>query len=338
VKGKFYSTSLVKMSRKESEEGVLAVSLENVDLVQKVFSDVSFSKELLSEGQKQQKKPLFGASCQVTLDAVRCQQGISKEELTSDFFFSKYFNVQHSGEVQIGNADSSLDAALELAICSMHPGERCSARLEVAQRMVKNGRHGEEDRRMAVTCEIALDSVLNAPPMSKWYSEALLDKAKEVSAAAVRLFQVKRTADAFQKFGLTLTLLTFAADVDRRGTKDDVQSEAQKAALELRTMCYSNLTACHFQWGNYAQVARLATLALEDEQSLPTVANSVKLLYRRGVARLKMKDFVEARKDLVEAHRLDPANSAISQQIGQLRIAEKKQNDQMAKGLQSMFK
>ena len=78
-------------------------------------------------------------------------------------------------------------------------------------------------------------------------------------------------------------------------------------------------------------VVDLATKVLEDQP------DNVKLLYRRGVSHLEMKDFEAAKADLVEAHRLDPSNKAINEKMGNLRVAEKRHKDQMAKGMKKMF-
>ena len=52
---------------------------------------------------------------------------------------------------------------------------------------------------------------------------------------------------------------------------------------------------------------------------------------------LSIRDFDAAKADLAEAHRLDPANKAINEKLGQLRLSERKHKDQMASGLKKMF-
>lgn len=99
----------------------------------------------------------------------------------------------------------------------------------------------------------------------------------------------------------------------------------------MRLTCLSNLAACQFQWGNYRYVADLATKVLDRQP------DNVKLLYRRGVAHLEMKDFEAAKADLVEAHRLDPSNKAINEKMGHLRVLEKKHLDHLAKAMKKMF-
>ncbi len=324
-------------------------------------------RSVVREGDRRGEKPRFGATGKVAVSGVDCARGdgcdVSEEELTGDFFYSKYLNRLHSGEVQVGNADTEVDKALELCVRAMRPGEKCVAVLGARVDLWRNGRRktGEEDgsgakreARVEVECELTLESVLNAQPIHKWYPETKFDKAQEANAAAVRLFKLGRTVDAFHKFHLTLTLLTFVVDeaeaakkkADRRereeGGKPDsgdpaaaggsnVSDDLAKQASDLSLTCLSNLAACHFQWGNHAFVAKLASRVLERQPA------NVKLLYRRGVARLEMRDFEASRADLVEAHRLDPSNKAINDKMGVLRIQEKKHKELLAGGMKKMF-
>ncbi len=139
---------------------------------------------------------------------------------------------------------------------------------------------------------------------------------KESNSAAVRLFKLRRTADAFHKFHLTLTLLTFILEEHESAKKKgdltsqvgdssttftyfshilsllpwQVSEDIVTQAKEMSLTCLSNMAACHFQWANHPQVAKLASRVLEKQPA------NVKLLYRRGVAHLEMRDFEAARK------------------------------------------
>ena len=52
---------------------------------------------------------------------------------------------------------------------------------------------------------------------------------------------------------------------------------------------------------------------------------------------MEKKDYDLSRADLVKAHSLDPSNKAINDKLGQLRVLEKKHNDNLSKGLKKMF-
>ncbi len=292
--------------------------------------DFAVSKIVTCEGEKRRSDlPRFGATGQIRLTDVDVGGAIDTDRLLNDFSVSKYFNRVHSGEVQIGNADSEVDKALERCIQSMYLGERCDATLRVKLRLRLNGLdHGLNDENndwATIECKIHLESLLNAQPIYKWFAETKMDKAKEANSAAVRLFKTRRTFDAFHKFHLTLTLLSYVVE------EEPADSMLSSEAVDLRLTCYGNLTACQFQFKNYGHVESLATKVLERHP------DNVKLLYRRGVARLELGEFDAARADLVEAHRLDPSNKAINDKLGQLRIAQKKANDQLATGLKKMF-
>ena len=297
--------------------------------------DFTITKVVHAEGDRRADLPRFGATGQIRLDRVACSGQISLDRLTSDFAYSKYFHRVHSGEVQIGNADSEVDKTLEKCIQSMHKGERCEAALRVRLNLRWNGLEEEADTASSasvwlhVECHIHLETLLNAQPIYKWYAETKLDKAREANAAAVRLFKAKRTLDAFHKFHLTLTLLTYV--LEESGGKGEEAATAA-AADDLRLTCYSNLAACQFQFRNFAHVVSLASRVLERQP------DNVKLLYRRGVARLETKDDLDgAKADLVEAHRLDPSNRAINEKLGQLRVAERRRVEALSNGMKKMF-
>ena len=189
----------------------------------------------------------------------------------------------------------------------------------------------DKDLWIRVSCRLHLDSVLNAQPIHKWYPKTKLDKAKEINCGAVRLFKSHRYYDAFRKFQLTLKLLTFILEeLEAKEVKEADLLIAQEAE-DLSLTCYSNIAACQFQWNNYGHVIQLTSKVLAKQ------AENVKLLYRRGVAYLKLKEFEESKRDLVEAHRLDPSNKAINEKLGQLRVQEKKHKEQLANGMKKMF-
>lgn len=72
-----------------------------------------------------------------------------------------------------------------------------------------------KDLWISVQCKICLETLLNAQPIFKWYAETKFDKAKEANSAAVMLFKTQRYLDAFHKFHLALTLLTYVVEEER---------------------------------------------------------------------------------------------------------------------------
>ena len=61
--------------------------------------------------------------------------------------------------------------------------------------------------------------------------------------------------------------------------------------------------------------------------------DAVKALYRRGVSRLGLGECDTAERDLVAAHKLDPANRAVSEKLGLVQKTRKLQRADMAKKL-----
>ena len=69
--------------------------------------DYTVSKVVEQEGNRHVDLPRFGATCTLQISAVSVVSSspeglLTLEALTTDFFYSKYFNVNHSGEVQVG--------------------------------------------------------------------------------------------------------------------------------------------------------------------------------------------------------------------------------------------
>jgi tetratricopeptide (TPR) repeat protein len=290
-------------------------------------SDYSVSKVVLRRGDGSADRARFGATATVRIhEIISCSEGF---DIKNDLSVSKYLHTSYSGEFQIGDADTNLDRVLERCVSAMEQGEECDAALRVPLEVKKNCMAVESESESVwihVELRLSLEKLLNATPIYQWFPETKLDKARDLSAGAVRLFKAHRHADAFHKFRMALTLLTFALD-DAKNLSEELAAEAE----DLRMACYSNLAACHFQWNNHDFVIDLTTKVLEKQ------TGNVKLLYRRGVSYMLTKDFESARPDLVEAHRLDPSNKAINEKLGQLRVLEMKHRDQLASGLKKMF-
>ncbi|TRY72504.1 hypothetical protein TCAL_09543 [Tigriopus californicus] len=289
--------------------------------------DFTVSKVVLQEGNLHQDLPRFGANLEVKLADISVS-GITLSELTHDFFFSKFFNTNHSGQILLGDSDSEIDRCLEKCLSSMYPGERCQAAMRIHFDIQKNKREPVELKEVWVDieCQVHLESVLNAQPLDKWHAETKLEKAKEINEAAVRLFKTQRYLDAFYQFRSAMRLVVFVLE-----DKPEVAESLRKEAMDMKLSCYSNIAACQFQWKNFGYVIQIGGKVLEHQPQ------NVKMLYRRGVSYLERKEFPEAKSDLSEAHKLDPSNKAINDKLGQLRILEKKHTQHLANNMKKMF-
>ncbi len=299
--------------------------------------DYCVTKVVLEEGDLNNPLPRFGAACAVSAEEVSCSGAVDLTRLKSDSAVSKHLskkgqNEDDDGLWVVGMGDTEVDRTLERCLQTMRVGERSECSIRAKIDADKNCVQGlsSADGWVHVECELRLDRCINADPIYKWYAETKLDKAKEANADAVALFKAKRRLDAFVKFRLTLTLLTFVLEAEV-GTEKEEKEKLVAEAEDLRMTCLSNLAACHFQWGNYAFVIDLASKVLARQ------ADNVKLLYRRGVAHLERSEFAEAKTDLVEAHRLDPTNKAINEKMGQLRLRERKHLEQISAGMKKIF-
>jgi len=297
--------------------------------------DNTAHKTVIREGALNQQRPRFGATGELKIN-LKDVSGLERsKDLVDDLKVSKYFNQDANHEFEIGSATTSVDRAFESCLQNFLPGEisHLTFNIFIENSYNEKSKSAVEPFWVTINCEVHLKSVLNADPLYKWYPETKLNKAKEMYLDGVELFKLGRYLDSFFFFQWAYKLSVFTVGIQKKGKHpgDDTDKAIVDEGLKYQINCCNNLAACHFQWKNYKNVVELSNKVLAKQPGL------VKALYRRGVSYLGLNEFDLAEKDLVAAHKADPANRAVNEQLGQVKQRRKASQAEMSKNLSKMF-
>jgi peptidylprolyl isomerase len=156
-----------------------------------------------------------------------------------------------------------------------------------------------------------------------------LARGAELKGKGNEMFKAKAYAEALQQYADALyaldNLLSDPNTHDAPGAflecEDPAAAEAECKALIVS--CRLNSAAAQLKTGDYGAAAASATAVLEMEGE----DANVKALFRRGAARAKFGLLIEAKRDLLQAAKLDPQNKAVRKEYAALKkkiAAEKK--------------
>ena len=118
-------------------------------------------------------------------------------------------------------------------------------------------------------------------------------------------------------------------------SEEDDPPELEKKFYSLKIPCYLNKAACALKLHNWQHVVDDTTIVLEMSSEYLSDTDKAKALYRRGSAKVGMKDEEEAIKDLREASKLNPQDAAIIKEINiakqKIQVREQAQKKAFAK-------
>jgi peptidylprolyl isomerase len=102
--------------------------------------------------------------------------------------------------------------------------------------------------------------------------------------------------------------------VDEGVTGDEIPDDERP----LYVSCWSNAAMCFIKLKDWPDAVRATNLVLELESEEKT---NVKALYRRGLARMKLGLYKEAKVDLMDAYNIDSGNKDVRKALAQLKEA-----------------
>ncbi|KAL3944886.1 MAG: hypothetical protein SGBAC_001031 [Bacillariaceae sp.] len=148
-------------------------------------------------------------------------------------------------------------------------------------------------------------------PKERWQmsAEERLEYANKIKAEGTELFKKKNYAEATAKYEDAA-----AFSVDEGISGDDVP-EAEKP---LYISCWGNAAMCYINMKAWADAIHACNTVLEIESESKT---NIKALYRRGLARIRLGQYKEAKEDLMVAYNLDNANKDVRKALKQLKEA-----------------
>jgi len=112
--------------------------------------------------------------------------------------------------------------------------------------------------------------------------------------------------------------------------KDPLDDKLNFYAVKIP--CYLNKAASLLKLGDYAGTVDDTTVVIDLSEEFVTPVDRAKARFRRGSARLNLKDETEAEKDLEIALELSPQDAAIKRELALVRqrIAQRKQKEKAA--------
>lgn len=148
-------------------------------------------------------------------------------------------------------------------------------------------------------------------PKERWQMsvDERLAEAEKLKTAGTELFKKQLYMEATAKYE---DAASFAVD---EGISGDDIPEAERP---LFISCWSNAAMCFIKLKEWADATRACNQVLE----MPgEEATNIKALYRRGLARMHLGLYKEAKVDLMAAYKIDNANKEVRKAIAELKEA-----------------
>jgi len=161
-------------------------------------------------------------------------------------------------------------------------------------------------------------------PKERWQmsTEERLAEASKLKNEGTELFNKKLYAEATAKYEDAASF-----SVDEGITGDDIPEDERP----LYISCWSNAAMCYIKLKEWADATRACNQVLEIQSE---EATNIKALYRRGLARMHLGLYKEAKEDLMAAYKIDNANKEVRKALEQLKeeIANSKKKEKAAFG------
>ncbi|CAG8538267.1 11399_t:CDS:2 [Cetraspora pellucida] len=139
----------------------------------------------------------------------------------------------------------------------------------------------------------------------------LIQIAKKVKDIGNDYFKKAEYEIATKKYSKAIRYL----DANSGSDDDDDSAKLPDEFYELKVSCYLNKAACSLKFNEWGDVVQAANVVLEMPEKVLSPIIRTKALFRRGSAKVGMKDEEEAIKDLQEAAKLNPDDPAITKEL-----------------------
>ncbi|CAG9466169.1 unnamed protein product [Pedinophyceae sp. YPF-701] len=209
------------------------------------------------------------------------------------------------------------EAALNLAVASMRPGEKCRIEVESKYGFGERGNfsfpHVPPNARLAYDLElVAVEPPSDEKDVSQMLFEERLEAADRRRLRGNALFAEGGAKDdeACAAWASGLTFLD-----------DDVVMQLEGAyleqALKVRLALHLNTAAAMLRMPEYPN--HLQEAVEHTSKVLNYQKDNLKALFRRGVASLRLGDMDGAKRDLERAAKLDPEDKAVRRELARVR-------------------
>ncbi|XP_056395011.1 FK506-binding protein-like [Hyla sarda] len=201
-------------------------------------------------------------------------------------------------QIELGEGDTSRDRLIDQCLETMLPGEVCRV-----------------DSALGFQFILRLESFRDGKEAWELDVNEKMERAARDREAGGKAYRDGNLEGAERRYARALRLLVC--------TPGD--AEEDKIAL------LSNLAACDLKKGRLREAEVRCTRVLDKNP------DHLKALYRRGMARAGMSDWMGAREDLEKVLKLDPGNKEARREIGKVREKQKNEQAQISKALGKMF-
>lgn len=139
----------------------------------------------------------------------------------------------------------------------------------------------------------------------------LLEIAKKLKDIGNDYYKKSQYDIAIRKYSKAIRYL----DKNSGSDEEDDSANLPDGFYELKIPCYLNKAACSLKLNEWGDVAQATNVVLEMPEKVLSPIDRAKALYRRGCAKVGMKDEEDAIKDLQEAAKLNPNDPAITREL-----------------------
>eukprot|EP00536_Pseudo-nitzschia_multiseries_P018607 jgi/Psemu1/248839/estExt_Genewise1.C_27570002 len=164
-------------------------------------------------------------------------------------------------------------------------------------------------------------------PKERWQlsSEERIAEAEKMKASGTQLFKEKRFAEGAAQYEDSAL---FAVE---EGISGNDIPEDERA---LYVSCFGNAAMCYIKLKSWPDAIRTCDKVLEIDSE---ASSNIKVLYRRGLARMHLGLYKEAKTDLMDAYKIDNSNKEVRKAIKQLKEHAQKAKEKEKAAFGGMF-
>jgi tetratricopeptide (TPR) repeat protein len=257
-----------------------------------IYEDDAFSKFTLTDGQGDEK-PNAGSVC---VYGIHLLEGLELDESEMGGY-----KIGQSNEITIGEGDCYLSEHFDKVLLSMKAGEAAY----IKSKFDHKGKKIDSDvlNKAQFKFNVHLESFQRAADLAELEGDERLERAQHHKDKGTELFKQDRIEYAMKRYEKALECL------GGRGEARKLPGELPLQHKTLILQCHLNLAAGMLKKEDYEGVVKHCTEALDVSR------DSVKGLFRRGQAYVKLQKMTEARKDFAAVVELEPNNKAAKREI-----------------------
>ena len=272
-----------------------------------IHDDLAFNKYTLEEGEGD-AKPNEGSVCVYTLTPLE----IELDEATMGGY-----KLGEDQEITIGEGDCFIADHIDKVLLSMKAGEAAYVKSKCDHKGNKIEAINTKPNHFKFNIE--LKSFQRAADLEELQGDEKLERAQHHKNKGTELFKQDRIDPAMKRYERALVCL------GGQGESKKLPAELPLQHKTLILQCHLNLAAGLLKKDDYEGVIKHCTEGLEVDK------DSVKGLFRRGQAYLKLSQHEKARDDFARVVELDPQNGAAKKNIVAIDAAMKKEKQMYQK-------